>query len=74
MDDRRCRFMAVPAALLLPPDVETALGRGLDDDDAILGRDDDPLFRDVVAPPCARFLFLITSVFSESGRTTPCSL
>lgn len=47
--------------------------RGRVEEDAILGRAG-ALFRVVFKAPEARFLFLMTSVFRESGRVMPCSL
>ena len=48
--------------------------RGRVDDDAILGNAEPPLRDELLGAPDARFLFLMTSVFNDSGRTTPCNL
>lgn len=88
VDVRRCLFIATggdrPSPTLfaaVPPrpfvNVGTVLvvdARGRVFDDASLGNPAPPLRAFPLGAPEARFRFLITSVFSDSGRTTPCSL
>lgn len=67
--------------LVVPRPFENPVGtvlvvdaRGRVFDDASLGKPAFPLRALPLGAPEARFRFLITSVFSDSGRTTPCSL
>jgi len=61
--------------LVSPVSNELECDRGrVADDAASLGSVDAPFRELLFGVPEARFLFLMTSVFNESGLTTPCSL
>lgn len=69
IDDRRCRFMAAVCGSEEPAAAPAFELRGFEDEDAILGKDDEPLFRDELVPPCARFLRLLITSHSHTEQT-----
>lgn len=68
-------LLGVPRAPAKPVgSVLTVEARGREEEDASLGNPEPPLRALPFGAPEARFLFLMTSVFNDNGRTTPCNL